>query len=442
LTCSSSTARGVSAASAVALVLALGTSACGLGELFGGDRVNPEVPSWYNRPSGAMHVFVHRKLTAEGRAQGEDWERGKPEVDPEHNRVFVGSSDHGMYALRAGDGSTIWRFETANMVQSEPLYDSEMDYVYFGSNDGALYCVKAQTGELVFRFDTGAEVSRKPVRSGETLMFANASDFLFAVDRRTGKSKWQVRRTPALGMEISGHAGPAFDPGTGLVYMAFSDGHVIAYDVRDGSEKWTPVDLSAEAEQAGGEAPRYLDVDTTPIVDEHPQGHVVYVASYAGGLYALDATSGARVWSNDKAIGVTDLTLFDEPSHAPNAHGPDKGGPTVPQKKILLASSATTGLIGLDPFTGRVLWRNKVPEGGITAPTAIAGAILVGTSRYGLFMMSPRNGKVIDGIDLGTGFAMAPAAFAGRAYVISNAGTLIGVGVSPPLSPLKKVARN
>lgn len=425
------------------LLAAIGTSACGLGELFGGDRVNPEVPTWYNRPNGAMHVFAHRKLTIEGRVQGEDWERGRPELDPEHDRVFVGSSDRGLYALRAGDGSTIWRFETVGLVQSEPLYDSEMDYVYFGSNDGALYAVKAATGELVYRFDTGAEVARKPVRLGETLMFSNASDYLFAIDRRSGKAKWQVHRTPALGMEISGHAGPGLDPTTGLVYMAYSDGHVIAYDSRDGSEKWTPVDLSAEAEQAGGEAPRYLDVDTTPIIDAHPQGHVVYVSSYAGGIYALDASSGARVWTNDKAIGVTDLMLFDEPAHEPNPHGPDKGGPVVPAKKLLLASSATTGLMGIDPFTGRVIWRNKVPEGGVTAPVAFAGAILVGTSRYGLFLMSPRNGKVIDGIDLGTGFAQTPAAYAGRAYVMTNAGTFLGIGVTPPLpSRTKTTARN
>ena len=81
-----------------------------------------------------------------------------------------------------------------------------------------------------------------------------------------------------------------------------------------------------------------------------------------------------------------------------------------------------------------------MPEGGITAPVPIAGAILVGTSRYGLFLMSPRNGKVIDGIDLGTGFAQTPAAFGGRAYAMTNAGTFLGVAVSPPL-PLKPSTR-
>ncbi len=381
-----------------------------------------------------MHVFAHRELTAHGRTLGEDWERGRPEIDPLHERVFVGSSDHGLYALRARDATTLWRFETAGSVQSEPLYDAALDRVYFGSNDGALYALEASSGALLFRYDTGAEVARKPVLYEETLVFANAADHVFAIERRTGKPRWHTRRTPALGMEISGHAGPAIDPATGLVYMAFSDGHVTAYDVKDGAERWSPaVDLAAEAEQSAGDATRYLDVDTTPILDTHPQGHVVYVSSYAGGVTALDAATGARVWLNERAVGVTDLALFMEDAHLPNPHGPDRGGPPVSAKKVLVASSATTGLMGIDPFTGRVLWRNKMPEGGMTAPAQFAGALLVGTSRYGLFLLSPRNGKVIDGFDMGTGFAQAPAAFAGRAYVLTNAGTLMGIAVSPVL---------
>jgi outer membrane protein assembly factor BamB len=430
--------RALVAVAGFALVTS--ASGCGLADVFTGDKVNPEVPSWYHRPSGSMGIFVHRALTAPSRAVGEEWERGKPEIDAAHDRVFVGSSDHGLYALRAGDGSTLWRFETLNVVQSEPLYDPEMDYVYFGSNDGALYCVHAATGKLVYRFDTGAEVSKKPARAGENLFFSNASDFLFSIDRRTGKPRWQAHRTPALGMEISGHSGAAYDSVSNLVFMSFSDGHVIAYDARDGAERWTPVDLSAEAEQTAGEAPRYLDADTTPVLDEHPQGRVVYVSSYAGGVFALDAGSGARIWSNDKAVGVTDLVLWREGPHKPNPNGPDKDGPVVPERKLLIASSATYGLTGLDPYTGRVVWRNKVPEGGITAPVPVAGAILVGTSRYGLFLMSPRNGRVIDGIDLNTGFAQTPAAFGGRAYAMTNAGTFLGISVAPPL-PLKAAAR-
>ncbi len=388
------------------------------------DHVAPEVPMWFARPSGALKLSFRRALTAYSRKGGEDYERGKPCLDPAHDRVFVGSSDHGLYALRASGGSTLWRFETLGMVQSEPYYDAELDMVYFGSNDGALYAVKAENGQRVFRFDSAAEVSRRPVRVGANILFASAADFLFAVDAKTGKEKWQVHRTSALGMEIAGHAGPAYDDKTGLVTMAYSDGHVVAYDGVTGSEKW-PVDLAAEAEQKLGQLPRYLDVDTTPVPGGTASNRVVFVASYAGGVYALDAKSGARVWSNEQALGVTDLVFFEEEAKV-------SADRAVDPLKIVIASSAQTGLWGLEADTGKVAWRNAVPEGGVTAPTRYAGAILVGTSRYGLFLISPRNGRVIDGIDTGNGILATPAAAGTRAFVMTNGGNLLGLQVDGP----------
>jgi outer membrane protein assembly factor BamB len=388
------------------------------------DGVNPEVPLWFHHKSGAIDVVIDRPLTASARTTGEDYERSRAAIDPDGGRVFIGSADHGLYALRAADGSVIWRFETLGVVQSEPLYDADLGMVYFGSHDGALYAVKARDGELVFRFMTGAEVSRKPAIGGETLYVVNGADQLYALDRRTGKSKWSVRRTPALGMEIAGYAGPLLD--RGKVYMAFSDGRVDAYDAKDGTERWTPVDLSAEAEQSStlGEAPRYLDVAGE---------RVIYVASYAGGVFALDTETGARVWSNDQAIGATDLVLWDEPAHAPNSFGPDKGGPKEPERKLLFASSAVSGLWALDPANGQRVWRIKIPDGGMTAPAPISGALLLGTTEYGLFLLSPRNGKVIDAIDLGSGFAQTPSVFGAHAYLMTNAGTFLGVTVAPPV---------
>jgi len=417
--------------------LAVAAASCATTDAATNDRINPERPIWYGRPSGSMHVMVHRSVTATSRQVGEDYERGRPEIDARHNRVFVGSADRGLYALRASDGSTIWRYETVGIVQSEPYYDEELDTVFFGSHDGALYAVRAADGGLVFRFSSGAEVARKPIRHGETLIFANAADYLFAIDRRSGKPRWQAHRTSALGMEVAGYAGPAIDHRTGIVYTAYSDGNVAAYDVRDGSERWSPVDLAAEVEQSTGvgEAPRYLDVDTTPVLDTDERGttKVVFVASYAGGVYALDAATGTRVWANDKAKGVTELVLFQEPAHAPSPGGPEGGmGPQIPARKILVASSGTTGLWGLDTGSGRMLWRNPVPEGGITAPAVIAGALMVGTTRYGVLLLSPVNGRVIDGIDFGGAFSQAPAAYGLRAFIMNHQGTLLGIGIQPP----------
>ncbi|HEY3592746.1 MAG TPA: PQQ-binding-like beta-propeller repeat protein [Polyangiaceae bacterium] len=395
---------------------------------------HPELPLWVLHPGAALDVVFRQQVTAVGRVSGEPYEHGQPEIDVPHKRIFVGSSDGGLYARRADNGDGIWRFETLGPVQTVPLYDPVEDVVYFGSNDGALYKVAAADGALKWRFATNAEIGRKPVLQNGIVYVVNANDTVVAIDAPTGKLRWTQHRTPAFGMEIAGYAGPLVTPER--VYVAFSDGHVAAFDPEDGTERWPLVDLSAEVEQIQGDLPRYFDVDTTPVFDTIAVGRVVYVASYAGGVFALDAQTGARVWLNDRAKGVTDLMLWQEPAHPAR-----DGGPAVPARKMLLASSGTTGLWAIGTDDGRDVWRRPVPEGGASAPVPIAGALLVSTTRYGLFLMSPLDGAVIDGLDLSNGLAMAPAVHGRRAFVMSNSGVLLGISVEPAM-PHKGMAQS
>ncbi|HKO90557.1 MAG TPA: PQQ-binding-like beta-propeller repeat protein, partial [Polyangiaceae bacterium] len=228
-----------------------------------GPSVNPELPLWTKRPSFSLQVEYTRQGVIPARRAGEPYERGQPEIDRRGRRVFVGSSDRGLYAFRAEDGSHIWRFETLGFVQCQPLYDPQENAVYFGSNDGALYRVDANTGKLRWRFMTNAEVSRRPVLSGGVLYVTNANDTLMALEPATGKLIWHQHRAPAMGMEVAGYAGPVVF--REKVYTGFSDGTVLAFDAKTGAERWQPVDLSAEAEQTLGELPQQLDVDTTPV---------------------------------------------------------------------------------------------------------------------------------------------------------------------------------
>ncbi|MFO0590572.1 MAG: PQQ-binding-like beta-propeller repeat protein [Polyangiaceae bacterium] len=389
---------------------------------------NPEVPIWVNHPGNALSVSLRSSLTSEPRPTKEGYERGRPVIDVPRRRVFVPCSDGALYSLRAEDGSQIWRYQTLAAVQSEPWYDESDDSVYFGSNDGALYKIAAKDGALAYRFETRAEISRRPVRRGDTVYVVNANDTLVALDRKTGKMKWNQHRTPAFGMEIAGYAGPAL--GKEQVYVAFSDGNVMAYALDDGRELWPGVDLSAEAEQQnGGEPVKYLDVDTTPLVEQQGDTEVVYVGSYQAGVFALDGENGSRIWWNDKVLGATDLLMWEQPAR-PAADGK---GPGIPARKLLLASSGVTGLWALDPNDGgRTVWHRALPEGGMTAPVPWEGTLLVGTTRYGLFLFSPLDGAVIDGIDTGTGIAMTPAAYGRRAFTLTNGGTLLGIDIAPP----------
>jgi len=402
---------------AIALAAAFGSAALGCESIRA--SANPEVPL-------RVDLVYSERLNAPSRQEVEAYERGQPEIDVGARRVFVGSSDHGLYAVRAEDATVLWRFETLGAVQCEPLYDRAEDVVYFGSNDGALYKVRASDGSLLWRFSTNAEVARRPVIVGSTIYAVNANDTVLALDRETGKRLWSQHRQPALGMEVAGYAGPLV--WRGLVFAGFSDGTVTAYDADTGAERWQPVDLSAEAEEALGDVPRYLDVDTTPVaflVDESP---VVAVGSYDGGVYALDADDGARVWGRSEVTGVHALVVWRQPAHPSRTDD----GPGEPARQLVLAASGTTGLWALDPRTGEDVWHRPLPDGGVTAPVPIAGALLVATTVHGLYLVSPLDGGVIDGIHTGAGFSMAPAAYGLHAFVLNNSGSILGLYVTPP----------
>src|SRR5262245_40964839 len=147
--------------SAWALAVVASVASLGCDALRNG--ANPEVPLWVHHASGSLRVAYKEPLVAASRRTGEPYERGQAELDTVHRRVFVGSSDRGMYAIQADTGETLWRFETMGFVQTAPLYVPEEDVLYFGSNDGALYKVEAKSGKLLWRFSSNAEILKRPV---------------------------------------------------------------------------------------------------------------------------------------------------------------------------------------------------------------------------------------------------------------------------------------
>jgi outer membrane protein assembly factor BamB len=411
---------------ALALALALGSFSCAKKEA----AVNPVAPMWLKRPGNVLDLVFRTPLLADQNVTAKGGiEKGIPGIDAKHGRVFIGTTDKGLYAVRAGDGSVIWRFQTAGAVQSEPLYDDARDVVYFGSDDDGMYCVRASDGSMVWRYRTGAEVQKKPVlipRGGDKaiLAFDNAADSIFAVDADTGQTKWKHLRTPALGLEIAGHAGVAYDQER--VYAAFSVGHVVAYDVETGKERWPEVDLTAVGAPSEAEQQQYFDVDTTPIV----VGDRVFVANVATGVFALDATAGLQIWRRQEAEGVSWLSYYEEKAHVDATTGAE-----VPTRDLLVAGSGTTGLWALDPRTGDVVWRREGPRGTLSHPTKLSGAILVASTKLGLFLFDPQKGLPIDGINPGTGFSAGAAAYGNKAFILTNGGILLGLEVVPPLAP-------
>jgi outer membrane protein assembly factor BamB len=114
-------------------------------------------------------------------------------------------------------------------------------------------------------------------------------------------------------------------------------------------------------------------------------------------------------------------------------HAPRPGPEYVPAALWCRRANAArvervSGLWALDPPPDGTLWHLPLPEGGITAPVALAGALLVGTTRYGAFLLSPRDGRPSTGSTSGSGFSQTPAAFGNRRLSAQQRGDAAQVG--------------
>jgi outer membrane protein assembly factor BamB len=118
----------------------------------------------------------------------------------EGGRVFIGSDDGNLYALKFSDGAKLWEFKTGRLVQSSPL--ALAGNVFVGSGDDYLYALDAASGNLLWKYQTGEKILGAPNwvalpaqsnggATGRSAVLVGSYDFkLHCVDAQSGKPVW------------------------------------------------------------------------------------------------------------------------------------------------------------------------------------------------------------------------------------------------------------
>jgi outer membrane protein assembly factor BamB len=321
-------------------------------------------------------------------------ETARPAVDPETERIVVGTRDGVLRCLSPVDGHIEWEFKTHSRFFAGPTIHEGI--VYAPGGDGVLYALRIRNGEKVWEYKAGEELVTAPVIEGNALLVASQSDTLFVVDTRTGKWIWQYRRDQPAGMTVRGMASPVVHDG--LVYQGFSDGSLVAMTVEEGSVKW-----ERRITTTGG--PNFLDVDSPAVFDE--SGHV-YVASYKDGVTALDAKTGDLAWISNQS-GITSL---------------------IAKGDVLF--TAGDGEVGaMHALDGRSLWRLNLSEkaklaNAGRAPVMVKGMLVVPTA-HALVFVDPAAGRARTAWNPGKGITATPTRSGSRLYILSNLGTVFAM---------------
>lgn len=322
-------------------------------------------------------------------------ERAVAELDPPRNRVYVGSSAGHLYAMTA-TGQRLYRYEAAGAIQSQPVLDPERDELYLGTEQGEIHALRASDGELRWREAAGGPIRQTPILTADAIYVVSDSDTVTALSREDGGSLWTYAREAPESFSITEHAGLTL--AQGKLVTAFTDGVVVALDPADGRVVWER-DTAVEVETEDGARPRFVDVDTTPVVI----GNEVYVASFAGGMYALEIGSGTVAWKDASLTGVVAIAATED---------------------MLVLASAEQGIIAIGAQDRERRWQKRLGRGSPTAPVIAGRHILVGESTGSFLALALESGREVGRFDAGYGFSARASVRGGLGFVVSNGGSL------------------
>ncbi len=193
--------------------------------------------------------------------------------------VYVGSTDHTLYALDAKQWGIKWSFKSGGIIRYAPAVWNNR--VYFSARDNHIYALSAETGEWLWEFLSETWMDSPPILSKGRLYIGAYTNKIYVIDATTGELESQ-----SMG-------------------RAYIDG----------------VEYVCSQGQLRPSAPQY-DVDTwrklIPLTYSYPAiaNGVVYIGARDNRIHALDFESQQEIWSYptkgfiDAAPAISDGVLY------------------------------------------------------------------------------------------------------------------------------------
>jgi outer membrane protein assembly factor BamB len=186
-------------------------------------------------------------------------------------------------AIWAKSGKVSWSKDLPSRSESSPIIVDHR--VYFGTEDGTVYAMRVDDGSVQWKFRAGGAVKGGLALADGKLYFGTYGGHVYAISQRTGKQVWHTGTSGAnFGLSAGNfYATPAV--AFGRVYIGNTDGNMYSFSAATGKLAWRRGTGSY--------------VYASPAVAQVPGGQpTVYFGSYDGTFYALDARSGATRWSH------------------------------------------------------------------------------------------------------------------------------------------------
>lgn len=181
------------------------------------------------------------------------------------------------------DNTILWTAPVTGDTHEFPSPVIVNGIVYYPSNSGtdSLYALDAATGELIWKYRIGYTDDAVTVKDGYLYV---ASDSLWCLDALAGERIWATAAA-----NVGGSTPAVVEGGVYAGRATFISGKYYSYvhrfDTVTGTEVWTDT-LSGLAASC-----------------QTVWNGMVFIPTYTGPLYALDAATGSIIWENTDAYG-------------------------------------------------------------------------------------------------------------------------------------------
>jgi len=294
--------------------------------------------------------------------------------------VYVGSDDGNVYAFNASTGTKIWNYTTGGSVVSSPTVVDGV--VYVGSLDRDIYALNASTGAKIWNYHTNGAVYSSPSVADGVVYVGSDDRYLHSINATTGTRIWfrnlggYIRSSPIVV--------------DGKIYVTIDQRIVICFEAS------TALPLIVYRTMGMASAPTIVD-------------GVLYVGSYKGFVYALNATVDQQIWAY-----ATGGSVVSSPAVA--------GG-------VVYVGSDDGNVYAFNASTGAKIW-NYTTGGMVKSSPAVAGGIVyVGSNDGYVYAFNASTGSLLWKYETGGAVGASPALANGVLYVGSEDGTMYAFSI-------------
>ena len=281
--------------------------------------------------------------------------------DSEGGRIYAAAADGAISILDEASGRLLRKVETKKPFSGGvEVGDGK---IVAGTSKGEVVALDTD-GKMLWATSVGGEIIAPPSVASKTVLVRTADGRVFGLAADDGKRRWVFQRpTPALLLRTeAGVQAIGKD-----VLAGFPNGKLVALDVEDGKLTW---EVSVTQPRGTTELERISDIAGMPVID----GGTVCAAAYQSKVSCIEIQSRNVLWSRDLSSSRA----------------------LVKDARYLYVVDDSGAVHALDKTSGASVWKqDKLLYRKLTSPVLHDGLLVVGDGYGFLHVLSPEDGAII-----------------------------------------------